>query len=128
MYRSLTVLLCSILLLVGCARNDDGRYSISGNVSIDGKPVPVGEISFEPDGKSGNIGPASFTPIRDGKYSVERDNGVIGGKYTVTITGFDGVAVGEASDGKELLKRPYSESIDLPKADSTRDFDVKTKK
>jgi hypothetical protein len=127
-FRSLNVLFCCVPWLVGCASNDDGRYSISGTVMIDSQLVPVGEISFEPDGKSGNIGPASFTPIKDGKYSVKRDNGVIGGKYTVTITGFDGVAVGEASDGKELLKKPHSESIDLPKEDSTRDFDIKTKK
>jgi hypothetical protein len=113
---------------VGCAEKDNGRYRVSGNVTIDSKPVPFGEISFEPDGKSGNKGPASFTTIKDGKYFVEKDSGVIGGKYTVTLTGFDGVAVGEASDGKELLKKPYSESIDLPKEDSKRDFDVKTKK
>jgi hypothetical protein len=128
MYRNQFVLVCGLLLLVGCAEKDNGRYRISGNVTIDGQPVPVGEISFEPDGKSGNKGPASFTAIKKGKYIVEKDSGVIGGKYTVTITGFDGVAFGEASDGKELLKKPHAESVDLPKEDSTRDFDVKTKK
>lgn len=128
MYRYRFTLASSLLLLVGCAQQDDGRYSLSGNVTIDGKPVPVGEISFEPDGKSGNKGPASFTPIKDGKYMVDGDSGVIGGKYSVTIIGFDGVAVGEASDGKELLKKPYLEKIDLPKEDSTRDFDIKTRK
>lgn len=116
-----------LFLLAGCTASDDGRYSISGNVNIDGKPVPIGEISFEPDGKAGNIGPGSFAPIKDGKYVVDKESGIVGGKYTVTITGFDGVAFGEASDGKELLKRPHAEKLDLPKEDSTRDFDVKSK-
>ncbi len=128
MNRNRFVLMCGLLLFVGCAEKDDGRYDLSGNVTIDGKPVPVGEISFEPDGKSGNKGPASFVPIKDGKYSVPGDSGVIGGKYNVTIIGFDGVAAGEASDGKELLRKPYSEKIDLPKEDSTRDFEITTNK
>lgn len=117
-----------LLMLAGCAKKDDGRYELSGNVTIDGKPIPVGEISFEPDGSSGNKGPASFVPIKDGKYTVGGKSGVVGGKYNVTIIGFDGIAVGEASDGKELLRKPYSEKIDLPKEDSTRDFDIKTNK
>ncbi len=127
MNRNRLVLACGLLLFAGCAEKDDGRYDLSGVVTIDGKPIPVGEISFEPDGKSGNKGPASFVPIKDGKYTVKGESGVIGGKYTVTIIGFDGVAVGEASDGKELLKKPFLEKIDLPKENSTRDFDIKPK-
>lgn len=128
MYQNRLAMVLGLLLFVGCAEDDDGRYSLNGNVTIDGKPVPVGEISFEPDGKSGNKGPASFTGIKDGKYSVDEESGVIGGKYTVMILGFDGVAFGEASDGKQLLRTPYVEQIDLPKENSERDFEIKKKK
>lgn len=128
MKRNWLVLVIGLICCAGCTEKDDGRYELSGKVTIDGNPVPVGEISFEPDGSAGNKGPASFVPIKDGVYKIADSAGVVGGKYNVTIIGFDGVAFGEASDGKELLKRPYSEKIDLPKEDSTRDFDIITKK
>lgn len=115
-------LLC--LLLAGCGRRDDGRYELSGTVTLDGKPVPMGEIILEPDGSEQNQGPSSMAQIKDGQYTVDAEYGVVGGKYVVTITAFDGVAFGEAIEGKALLKQPYTEKVELPKEDATHDFAI----
>ncbi len=123
--RQFAICLFGLALLTGCA-TDDGRFTLSGNVTVDGEPVPSGDLILEPD--AGNKGPASMARIQDGKYSLPSEQGIVGGKYTVTIVAFDGVAVGELVDGKSLLREPYLEKVEFPKENSTRDFDIKRKK
>ena len=116
-----------LVLCLGCSRPDGPpRYALSGSASLaDGKPIPVGEVMLEPDAAAGNQGPASMSQIRDGKYSLSSEQGVIGGKYIATIIAFDGVPYGESVQGKPLIKVPHVENIELPAADSTKDFQVK---
>jgi hypothetical protein len=120
-------LIASCLLLAGCGGADDGLYDLRGTVTLDGKPVPAGEVILEPDSKEGNKGPSSMAQIKDGKFSLTADQGIVGGKYVVTILAFDGVAFGEATEGKELLKKPYTEKIEFPMEDSTHDFVIERK-
>lgn len=94
----------------------------------DGKPVPAGELNFEPDSQAGNKGPASMTSIQNGKYSLPASQGILGGSYNVTILPFDGVAFGESLQGKPLTKAPYVEKVDFPKKNSTHDFKISVKK
>jgi hypothetical protein len=117
------------LCFSGCGTKDGmKKFTVSGSITMpDGKPVPAGEINFEPDAQSGNKGPASMSQIKGGKYSLASENGVVGGKYIVTIMPYDGVAFGESAQGKPLVKAPYSENIDLPTENSTKDFVVKSK-
>ncbi len=104
------------------------KFTVSGSITMpDGKPVPAGEINFEPDGQAGNKGPASMSQINGGKYSLASDSGVVGGKYIVTIMPYDGVAAGESTQGKPLVKAPYVEKVDLPNENTTKDFVVKSK-
>ncbi len=63
--------------------------------------------------------------IKDGKYSLPRAQGIVGGNYSVVISPFDGVAFGESLQGKPLRKVPYSEKVSLPKEDSVKDFKIK---
>ncbi|MDX1926875.1 MAG: hypothetical protein SFV81_10170 [Pirellulaceae bacterium] len=118
-----------ILCLSGCGSSTGiKKFTLSGSVTMpDGKPVPAGEINFEPDGQAGNGGPASMAQIQAGKYSIDSDNGVVGGKYIVTIMPYDGVAAGESTQGKPLVNTPYVEKVDLPNENSTKDFVVKSK-
>lgn len=114
-----------LVLSAGCGENGPVRYTIRGTIQMpDGKPVPAGEISFEPDASAGNHGPGSMVQIKDGKYSVSRDQGVVGGKYIVIISPFDGVTFGESLQGKPLLSTPFSLSVDLPKQDTNQDFKI----
>ena len=128
-----TVLMLSIPSLavsfLGCGGQDGPvRYKLDGSITMpDGKPAPAGEISFEPDSAAGNSGPGSMGQIKEGKYSLPKDQGVVGGKYVVTITPFDGVAFGESLQGKPLVKAPYVEKIEPPAKNGTQDFKVTTK-
>lgn len=122
--------LCAVgFCLLGCSGQDGPpRYKLSGSITMaDGKPVPAGEINFEPDHMAGNSGPGSMVQIKGGKYSLSADQGVVGGKYTVTISPFDGVAFGESLQGKPLTKAQHVEKVDLPAKNSTHDFKVTTK-
>ena len=123
-----TALALISLSISGCGPSTGmKKYTVSGSITMaDGKPVPAGEINFEPDGQAGNSGPASMTQINGGKYSLSSTNGVVGGKYIVTIMPYDGVAFGESMQGKPLAKTPYVEKIDLPTENSKKDFVVKS--
>ena len=121
------IIVCLLILgLVGCGQNGPTKYTVNGEVQMpDGKPVPAGEITFEPDAAAGNKGPGSMAQIKDGKYSLPRDQGVVGGAYSVIISPFDGVAHGESLQGKPLRQVPYSENVTLPNEDSVKDFKLK---
>lgn len=124
----LTAVAGCVLLFAGCGGNrGPERYSLTGQVKFEGKPVPHGFIMFTPDKSKGNEGPATGAPIVDGKYTTPRGKGAVGGPHVVKITGYDGVPIveegEELSDGTELFP-PYVQSVELPKESQTMDFDV----
>jgi hypothetical protein len=123
--RTLTRPIALLLLaaVVGC---DSGpkRYPLSGTVTVGGRPVPAGEVVFEPDSAKGNNGPGSLARITDGRYETYPEKGVLGGAYVVRITPFDGVPFGDSNDGKPLLAKPYVETVELAAGESTKDFAI----
>jgi hypothetical protein len=92
-------------------------------VTFDGKPVPAGQIVFEPDAGSDNSGAQGFAEIRDGKYDTRGGTGVIGGPHRVRIAGFDRFSEDENDPPKPLFPE-YVITEDLPKETTTKDFDV----
>src|SRR5438477_2758334 len=111
------------VMLVGCG----GRkiYSLSGTITFQGKPVPAGQIVFEPDASAGNSGQAAFAKIKDGRYDTRIDgSGTLGGPHLVRIHGRDGIPRGELLNGLPLFRRDYETKVDLPKADAKQDFEV----
>jgi hypothetical protein len=74
------------------------REALSGTVTVDGQPLPEGMIGFTPilektsvggAGESGDGKPvraASATEIRDGKYAIPGDKGLVPGNYKVSIS------------------------------------------
>ncbi|WDI44667.1 hypothetical protein [Bremerella sp. P1] len=70
-----TVLAACLLIpmIIGCvASKDDGpaRHQVAGTVTLDGKPLTEGRISFEsPEDASQGI-PPTTGEIKDGQYSV----------------------------------------------------------
>ena len=71
----------AVLVVSGCDSGDK-RSAVSGTVSIDGNPLPEGQIVFEPQG-SGRMGVGL---IADGRYSIPEDRGAFPGNYIVRIT------------------------------------------
>lgn len=123
-YRSLAVLMIGLGICSGCSETKGPtKFTVSGTITLkDGRPAPAGEVMFEPDADAGNKGPGSFTQIKDGHYELPREQGVLGGKYVVYVTPFDGVANKESAMGMPLVRAPHTEKFDLPVEDSTRDF------
>jgi hypothetical protein len=113
-----------LVVLAGC---DSGpkRHHVSGQVVYDGKPVPVGEIYFDPDVTKGHDGPQGFARIKDGRYDT-RQGGlpVTAGPHIVRILGFDGHPAPEQPLGRRLFEE-YKKSTDISAQDNaTLDFEV----
>jgi len=121
-YGCLLFLLCAALL--GCGGSSG--YHISGNATFNGKPIPVGKIYFTPDAAKKNTGAAGWADIKDGKYDTRSSGGmgIIGGPTLVRIEGSDGVKLDEERPNGTPLFAYYETPVDLPKSNSTKDFDV----
>lgn len=74
---------CGVLLLCGCG-GTKARYAIEGNVTLDGKPLQKGQISFVP--LAGTKGPTAGAEIVDGKFSIPNEKGTFLGKFRVEVT------------------------------------------
>ena len=119
------ILISFVFLFAGCGKSGPVRHDVSGEITFDGKPLPIGKLIFMPDGSAGNDGPQGFMAVRDGQFSTAsaaEGKGVGSGAYTVEIRGFDGVPYqgpeGEVADG-QMLFMPFREKITLPEGDST---------
>jgi len=73
--------------LTGCGGSDTDdlpREAISGTVTLNGKPLPSGAITFDPD--QGTADPVSVGGVvADGSYSIAKAEGPTPGKYRVSI-------------------------------------------
>ena len=119
---------CCLLVMggtVGCSRPGPTRYSLKGTASFKGKPVPAGRVLLAPDGTQGNRGPAAYAQIVDGRFTTENGKGHVGGPHVVEIQGFDTSA---GTEPPPSLFPVYETVVDLPRAESSMDFDVPAKK
>jgi hypothetical protein len=123
--RVLAITCCMLLtgITAGCSRPGPTRYSLKGNASFKGKPVPAGRVMLAPDGTQGNRGPAAYAQIIDGRFITETGKGHVGGPHLVEIQGFDTTA---GTEPPPSLFPIYETVVDLPKADSIMDFEVPT--
>ena len=118
-------LIATALLWAGCGKSGVPRYNLSGTVTYQGKPVPAGQIIFEPDGRKGNDGPQGFSDIKDGKYGTDKfGKGAVAGPLIVTITGTTGKNPTEANMLGQPLFPKYETTIDLPEEAIEYDFEV----
>jgi hypothetical protein len=70
----------------GCGRTSIERAAISGKVTLDGQPLPRGQIRFIPTGE--NQGPSWSAWIKDGEYTTQGTKGVPVGDLRVEIKAF----------------------------------------
>jgi hypothetical protein len=72
----------AVLLLAGCGQKQ--AASLTGTVTLDGKPLTTGTVAFQPVAG----GPLSYAGIHpDGSYKVSTgtDRGLPAGEYAVTV-------------------------------------------
>jgi len=125
------------LTVAGCGGREytgERRYPLSGKVTVDGQPMPMGVISFLPEEKSGRV---SGGPIKDGTYSVPEATGANAGKYRVEIhwNKPTGKKIRNPMDKEELIDEmtdgQFQANADLSAEVSSKqtkfDFELKSK-
>jgi hypothetical protein len=106
-----------VLLAAGCS---GGTGTVTGQVTFNGQPLPLGTITFHAEQGDHEV---SNALIRDGSYSVD---GVRAGPTKVTVVTVDTAQVGappteaggarDKGDGlKPAPKKPSSNFVALPK-------------
>lgn len=122
-----TGLCAAVLATVGCGGSKDVRqYHVWGTVTYQGKAIPAGSITFEPDTSKGNKGPAVTFKIRDGKFDSRSEGiGHVGGPHRVRIVGLSGEKSGDEffPEGAPLFPE-WQTTVDLPTKASEQNFEV----
>lgn len=105
--------------LVGCGDNSGiGKtYPVVGKVSVDGKPVPAGTLSFRPDKAKGNKNlHEPFGQIdASGNYKMFtlKKEGVPPGWYRVAVNASEPVEVGNMSGAARWFANPKFATADM---------------
>lgn len=119
-------------VLTGCGDGGPPRYHISGTITLDGKPVPAGAISFIPVGQAEAPRGPGFCRFTGGHYESRSGRSPGSGSYRVLIDGYDGVPF-EVKLGEEIEEHPMGKPIfpthivevDLPaKHGGSFDFEI----
>jgi hypothetical protein len=87
--RTLSRILCLCAVIVGvfgCADRKPKRYAVSGEVKWQGKPLDQGGITFL--GEDLALG-SGWAAIKDGKYSIPGKEGLLVGRYKVSVSSAD---------------------------------------
>ena len=127
-----TLFATSLLVVAGCGPgNPQGRLPISGEVTFNGKPLEIGNLSFTAQ-ESGGV--RSGAIIRDGQYAIEKLKGLPPGEYLVRIhSAVEAAPLDEPAPpgptqdrpGKELVPARYNVESQLTivvKPDENRPF------
>jgi len=78
------------LIVPGCGRSGPEMAAVFGKVTYNGKPVPMGTISFQPDAPDGRTAVGEIDS--DGSYQLQTENpgdGAQLGSYHVSISAVD---------------------------------------
>lgn len=121
---------CAFLVLaatlsMGCGKGGVGRLRVQGKVSYEGKPVPAGQVRFEPNASKGGAGPVGFAKIVDGEFdtSLYGGKGPVAGPMRAKITGY----VSAKPFAPELFPR-HTEEIDISSSNRELTFEVPAQK
>ncbi|WP_435015459.1 hypothetical protein TA3x_002997 [Tundrisphaera sp. TA3] len=108
--------LLALIALCGCGGTGDGlaRQAVSGNVTLDGKPLAAGGITFDPvdPGKPGSV--SGFAPVSDGSYAIDRSAGLTPGSYRVSIVASSGDAPAPSNEPPGGSKKKGATKAAIP--------------
>jgi hypothetical protein len=96
--------------LFGCGSTDGlNRQAISGSVTLDGQPISIGAILFEP--ATQESGTAVGATIRQGNFTISRRDGPVPGSYRVRVYASSGIQAPPAKGQTDHTPRPMVERI-----------------
>jgi hypothetical protein len=118
--RTVRRLLLAFLLAApagGCADSAGERCAVSGTVSFRGQPLDQGMILFIP--AAGDLATQSGTAICKGHYAIPQPQGLVPGRYRISISSGDGTTPADPSGGPPGPSGNFSSKERIP-----RDFNV----
>jgi len=138
--RLFALLLCLVCLALGCRGGRD-LGTVSGKVTLDGRPLADARVNFQPMSEARNAGIGSFGKTdANGEYSLTlidaTARGAIVGKHRVMIRA---VPAGPSNRtdakgwvGKDRVPPEYNANsiltFDVKASDNTANWDLQTKK
>ena len=115
---SLCLLNCfTCLIMSGCGNAGPELATVTGNVTLDGKPVPDARVDFSPQEGRASVGTTNAEGVYELQYSLEKEGAVIG-SHNVKITTECATTGGEGNEplvpgSKELLPSVYNSNSQL---------------
>lgn len=110
-------------LVLGCDSKPYGLAPVSGIVTLDGNPVPGAQVSFQPQGGSGNENPGPGSAglcDESGRYeltTIRNEPGAVPGPHAVRIYGpkanVSSASDTDATGRKELFPPRYNFETEL---------------
>lgn len=73
---------CAAATFMGCSGRD-GRVTVSGTVTLDGKPLAVAAINFRP--APGNDANSAGGGVKNGNFTLPAESGLKPGEYLVNV-------------------------------------------
>jgi hypothetical protein len=123
------MILALALLVASCGDNSVPRHPIKGQVTFQGKPVEMGTIRFTADAAVGNVAPACYAQIKDGRYETNPEESPTTGRYHIQVMGIDlARAVLNPPPGTPpdlpALFLPYETTVEVPAPEGTFNIEV----
>jgi hypothetical protein len=121
--RGSIVIVAAGLALVsvsGCQKSN-GLTPVTGRVTFKGSPVPMGNVSIEPDASQGNKGPQCRSSIINGVFTSRPEFGAVSGPVIVDVEGLENRPDREFP--VPLFPR-YTFKTEIPKGKATLDIVV----
>ncbi|MBA4189945.1 MAG: hypothetical protein C0467_18325 [Planctomycetaceae bacterium] len=118
--RNICAVGCVVVVLAGCGAKP---IPVSGTVTREGRPLPAGYVTFEPDAASGTTGPGATAAVDDGVFSLPADHTLTPGKYLVRI---GPPLLGSGADKKLAATtfKPWETTVEIPAGGGSLTFDV----
>ena len=124
MSSRLFVVVLLTTMSLGCGDGGIPRFDLRGEALCDGKPIPSGKITFQPDRTRGNVGPSATALIVQGKYETQPGKGVTAGPQDVLVYAYDGSPPSETRPFGKPLAEPFSTSIEVSDESTEHDFEI----
>ena len=116
----IVVAVLALATSVGCQKSN-GLTPVTGRVTWKGSPVPMGNVSIEPDASQGNKGPQCRSSIINGVFTSRPEFGSVSGPVIVDVEGLENRPDREFP--VPLFPR-YTFKTEIPKGKATLDIVV----
>jgi len=109
----------SLFVAAGCGKSNDGRSSVTGEVTFDGAPLESGVVTLIPT--EGTNSPSAGAEIVKGRYTIPDSGGPHAGKFRVEITASrktgekrnEGGMVGTIEVTEQFIPEKYNKASEL---------------